>query len=60
MNNDTHACGAFTRIAFSIHDGQLLLLIPRHHAVGERGDLVNTLITEHPGGPRLVDRFRFL
>lgn len=58
--NDTHACGAFTRIAFSVRDGQLLLLVPRRHAEGERGDLINTLITEHPGGPRLIDRFRFL
>lgn len=38
-----YASGPFTRITFFLSDGDLLIAVPKCHAVGEKGDLVNTI-----------------
>ena len=40
-----YADGPFTRIEFVIHRGETLIAVPKLHAVGEKGDLVPTLIS---------------
>lgn len=60
MNRDTHASGAFTSVTFVLHEGAIKILVPRRHAVGQRGDLVYTIWSQFPGGPRACDIFRSL
>lgn len=43
-----YASGPFTRLAFGIENGKLTILIPIRHAIGEKGDLVNTITTLDP------------
>lgn len=41
-----YADGPFTRIEFIVHHGELLIAVPKHHPVGLRGDLVNTISSD--------------
>lgn len=53
-----YAAGPFTRIVFSIQEGTLLLMTYRKWPEGQRGDLVNTIVTVGgPYAPRAVDIF---
>lgn len=40
-----YATGPFTRVMFTLVAGRLLIMLPRRHAEGEKGDLVNTVVT---------------
>lgn len=51
-----YASGPFTRVVFDIdNDLGIIILIPRKHSDGHRGDLVNTIVTIDPRYTRLVD-----
>ena len=53
-----YAVGPFTRIVFSIQEGTLLLMTYHKWPEGQRGDLVNTIVTVGgPYAPRAVDIF---
>lgn len=45
--HDYYASGPFTRIQFVYKDGQVQIAVPRIHPVGEKGDLVYTITSEH-------------
>lgn len=51
-----YASGPFTRVVFDIdNDLGIIILTPRKHSDGHRGDLVDTIVTIDPRYTRLAD-----
>ena len=57
MQHDLYASGPYTRISFALGDGGLVILVPKRHALGDKGDLIHTIISLCDGGPRIDDLF---